>query len=415
MTILGGSNEIQKNIIAKLLFSGQQPSLPALSEDQLMLQQSAERCAADYRDAPWSDRADGDPARAHKRWRKLADTGLLGLGIAEDIGGYGGSDQDLAVLCETLGGVTEPLGTCAIAPGLLLARSAWSIDRQRAVIQALVAGEQVVAFAHAEAESAGQGAAEMTACRAQASAGGFRLDGAKCAVAGGPIADAFIVSARSAGQPGDASGLSLFWLPRNTPGLTCLNYRSVDGQVLADLQLDGVTLGESALLSPLDQALPAIEHALDLLTTMACAGAVGTMDQLLTLTRDYLQTRQQFGAPLASFQALQHRVAEMYGEIALSRALVQRAVAALAGAPAPRALLAAAAKSRTGRAGFFVSSQAVQLHGGIGMTQACAVGGHFKHLHMFEASWGNSQYQSQRFARLTDSNPAVHPRDSALT
>jgi acyl-CoA dehydrogenase len=415
MTILGGSNEIQKNIIAKLLFSGQQPSLPTLSEDQLMLQQSAERCAADYRDAPWSDRADGDPARAHKRWRKLADTGLLGLGIAEDIGGYGGSDQDLAVLCETLGGVTEPLGTCAIAPGLLLARSAWSIDRQRAVIQALVAGEQVVAFAHAEAESAGQGAAEMTACRAQASAGGFRLDGAKCAVAGGPIADAFIVSARSAGQPGDAGGLSLFWLPRNTPGLTCLNYRSIDGQVLADLRLDGVALDEDALLSPLDQALPAIEHALDLLTTMACAGAVGTMDQLLTLTRDYLQTRQQFGAPLASFQALQHRVAEMYGEIALSRALVQRAVAALAGGPAPRALLAAAAKSRTGRAGFFVGSQAVQLHGGIGMTQACAVGGHFKHLHMFEASWGNSQYQSQRFARLTDSNPAVHPRDSALT
>ena len=129
------------------------------------------------------------------------------------------------------------------------------------------------------------------------------------------------------------------------------------------------------------------------------------MDQLLTLTRDYLQTRQQFGAPLASFQALQHRVAEMYGEIALSRALVQRAVAALAGDPAPRALLAAAAKSRTGRAGFFVGSQAVQLHGGIGMTQACSVGGHFKHLHMFEASWGNSQYQSQRFARLTDATP----------
>ena len=255
----------------------------------------------------------------------------------------------------------------------------------------------------------------MTACRAQASAGGFRLDGAKCAVAGGPIADAVIVSARSAGKPGDAGGLSLFWLPRNTPGLTCLNYRSIDGQVLADLRLDGVTLDEDALLSPLNQALPAIDHALDLLTTMACADAVGTMDQLLTLTRDYLQTRQQFGAPLASFQALQHRVAEMYGEIALSRALVQRAVAALAGDPAPRALLAAAAKSRTGRAGFFVGSQAVQLHGGIGMTQACAVGGHFKHLHMFEASWGNSQYHSQRFARLTDSSPAVHPRDSALT
>lgn len=407
MTILGGSNEIQKNIISKLLFAGTEPTLPPLSDDQMLLQQSAEAYAADYRTAPWSERASGDAGLARKRWQAIADTGFIGLGIAEELGGYGGSLADLAVLSEAFGrgGVSEPMGSCAFIPGRLLAQAAWPAERRQATIERLVSGEVVAVFAHVEAESGGQGTAALTRTHAAAKPGGFVMDGAKCAVMGGAMADAFIVSARTAGSPGDRTGLSLFWVPRDAPGLQCINYRSVDGQVMADLRLNGVTLGEDALISAREQALPAIEAAIDIAMVMACAEAVGTMATVLTVTRDYLLVRKQFGSPLAGFQALQHRLAEMYGELALARALLGRCVVALEADAAERARFAAAAKARIGRAAFFVGSQGIQLHGGIGMTQECVVGHYFKCLHTFEVIWGNSNYHSERFARLGDSVP----------
>ncbi|VTU39979.1 acyl-CoA dehydrogenase family protein [Variovorax sp. PBL-E5] len=407
-TIYGGSTEIQKNIIAKLLFGGRQAIASPVSEDQAQMQQSAERFAAQWRETPWRDFEKGDASLARRRWLQLADTGFLGLGIDEAVGGQGGSLDDLAVVMAALGrgGVAEPLGSCCVSVAHLLATAEWPSERRREALERLVSGAQVFAFAHLEAEDGGAPGARSVATRAAAMRDGFVLDGAKCAVMGGAMADFFIVPARSITGAADAAApVALFLVPAGVPGLKARHYRSVDGQVVADLSFERVELASDALIASGDAAALHIDEAILRAIVMACAQAVGTMETLFGSTLDYLQTRRQFGAPLASFQALQHRMAEMYGELALSRAMLRRAVAALESrepAMPSRERIVSAAKSRIGRAAFFVRSQSVQLHGGIGMTQECEIGRLFKRLHAFEVEWGNAHHHAARFADTND-------------
>jgi alkylation response protein AidB-like acyl-CoA dehydrogenase len=207
------------------------------------------------------------------------------------------------------------------------------------------------------------------------------------------------VSARTAGAPGDENGLTLFVVDRDAPEIAVKSYRTIDHQAVADVELTGVRVAGDAVLGNVGGGFAAIDAAWATGSVIACADAVGAMDKALWITRDYLKTRKQFGAPLADFQALQHRLADMYVELELARASLGRGLEALAlsDAKARRAAVSAT-KARVGRAGFFVGGQGVQLHGGIGMTEEYIIGHYFKRLRVLDTLFGDSYHHVQAYA-----------------
>ncbi|HWS76086.1 MAG TPA: acyl-CoA dehydrogenase family protein [Quisquiliibacterium sp.] len=402
-TIYGGSSEVQKNIISKLLFLGQEGPAPRLTEDQGMLRESARRLAEGA--ARGTQRArtrDASPEQARAAWQRLADTGFAGLGIPESAGGAGGSLADLAVVCETFGsGLSdEPFVGLAVLPGQVLAALDLPDTLRAELVGALVSGQRITAVAHEEPGSATPGARTV----ARRNGSGYAIEGLKCVVPGGKAADRFLLSAHVEGE-----GFALFLVDASAPGLHARAYRTIDGRGVCDLVLEHVHVPEAARLGSGEAAREALERAIDHALVMSCADAVGAMGEALRITRDYLAVRKQFGSTLSEFQALRHRLAEMYAELAVSRALLKRAVEALQGDVHGRRRLAAAAKARIGRAATFVANQSVQLHGGIGMTEEYVIGRYYKRLFTFEALMGNSAHHTRRFAGL-DEAAALPPR-----
>ncbi len=401
-TIYGGSDEVQKNIIAKLLFGGQRPAPAALTDEQSMLRQSAERFAAGCRDgAARRARLAGGAAAARDGWKRLADTGFLALGVDESLGGMGGTARELAVLFDAFGRglAPDPLAGCGVVPAALIAGARWPPARRRAAIESLVGAERVFAFAHDEPEDSAARAAVRTRAHREAD-GSYLLDGGKCVVAGGAIADAFLVSACIDETGGEPGGIALFLVERAAPGVHCQDFRAIDGQPLGDLILRGARVAADAMLMPAGTASEAIGAARDRAVALLCVDAVGAMEEALWITIDYLSTRNQFGSPLSEFQALRHRVADMYAEVAMARAAAARAIAALDATSARRARAVSAAKVRVACAGAQVGAQAIQLHGGIGMTEECLIGHFYKRLFAFERMWGNTAEHCERFASL---------------
>ena len=242
--------------------------------------------------------------------------------------------------------------------------------------------------------------------RARREAGGWILDGRKIAVAALPLAEAVVVSARTAGEPGSRDGIGLFVVPTRANGVTVTPYRRFDGVAAGDLALDGVRIDEAGLLGDPAGGLAALERAVDLATVAACADALGAMTAVLQKTAAYLATRRQFDAPLASFQVLQHRLVDLYGAVEASRSMVIYA-ALHAGAPAAeRARAASAAKTAVGERARFVGQQGVQLHGGVGMTEELDIGHYFRRLTLFQQAYGGADFHLQRFAALREAAEA---------
>ena len=397
-TIYGGSNEIQKNIVSKVLLAGGAPSNGAArDEDRAMLAGSAARFlektyAFDQRKAM---RQEGVAAQ-RRNWSTFADLGWLGLSAPEASGGLGADLQTAAILLEAFGRalVLEPYLSCALFAGRLIEKAA-APTRATALLGQLISGEMIFAVAYDEPEA--RGALDSLAASARRDGDHFVLNGAKCVIHGGQTADVFLVAARLSGAVGDA--LALFAVDRATAGLTIKPYRLVDGTLVADLHLDNVRVDRAARLDG-DGARAALTAAIDEATIGACAEAVGAMDEVLKITRDYILIRKQFGATLSSFQALQHRLAEMYGRIEQARAIVAMAFDKVTeAAPDERRRIVNAAKAAVGRCAFFVGAQGVQLHGGIGMTEDYAVGHYFKRLLTFETSFGGVRAHTEEFAR----------------
>ncbi|MDH3597760.1 MAG: acyl-CoA dehydrogenase, partial [Rhodospirillales bacterium] len=255
----------------------------------------------------------------------------------------------------------------------------------------------MLAFAYAEPQSRYNPSDVET--RAEPRGDAYLLNGRKSVVFHAATADKLIVSARTAGEARDAAGIGLFLVDREAEGLTLRAYPTVDGLRAAELRLEDVRVDGGAAVGEAGGALPIIEQVLDRATIAVCAEAVGTMGVLLEATRAYLETRTQFGAPIGSFQVLQHRVVDMFMAYELSRALVYRAAAAAEDA-ADRAAAASAAKVQVGKAGRMIGQAAIQLHGGMGMTEEFAVGHHFKRLSMIGALFGDTDHHLRRFAAL---------------
>ena len=332
-------------------------------------------------------------------WRTLTrELGLGGAAFPERLGGAGGGAAETMIIMEELGSVLalEPwLETIVLAGGLLQACGGAVAD---AALRDIIAGDAVLAFGWAEPASRYAFSDVVTTARRDGS--GWKLDGHKTLVAAAPWAGAIIVAARTGGGVHDRDGISLFIVPVDRPGVTLRAYPTIDGRRSADVLLEGVTLPAEALIGPEGGALPLIEQVGDAGVAALCAEAVGITRRLLSDTIAYTAQRRQFGQPIGGFQALQHRMVDMYQQVEHAASASYLATLHLGSAPHERAKAVSAAKVAIGGVCKFVGQNAVQLHGGMGMTEELPIGHYFKRATVIEGELGSSDWHLRRYDRL---------------
>jgi len=297
--------------------------------------------------------------------------------------------------------VAEPYLSCAVLAGQLV-NAAGNTAQREALLPAMIAGDLLLAVAYSEPHAAG--AADWVETKAARVNGRWRLTGRKSLVLNGPTADKLIIAARSGGAADDRDGVTLFIVDPGAPGLKRQDYRLTDRTHVSDFVLDGVEIGDDAVLGQAGAGLAPLELAIDHAIVAVSAEAVGAMDHALWMTRDYLKTRTAFGTTLSTFQALRHRMADMLVELEQARSIVYRGLAALREEdPARRRHGVAATKIHIGQSGQFIGGQVIQLHGGIGMTEEYSIGHYFKRLMVIESLFGNSDLHVRRYGeRLLD-------------
>jgi alkylation response protein AidB-like acyl-CoA dehydrogenase len=332
-------------------------------------------------------------------WRQFAELGWLGAALPEEFGGIGGSAIETLIVMEAFGRglVVEPyLPTIVLGAGLVAA--AGSAAQKEALLGGVAEGKTLLAFAYAEPTSRYEPFNVQT--RAAKTGSGYTLSGHKCVVLNGGEADRLIVSARDAGSVRDSGGISLFLVDPKARGVRLKSYATVDGGRAAELWLDDVAVAASDAIGPVGGALPLIEHALDRGIAALAAEATGAMAVLHETTLDYLKTRKQFGVALSTFQALQHRMVDMFIHCEETRSMALKAALEIDNPdPAARARALSAVKVQIGKAGRSAGQEAVQLHGGMGMTDEYKVGHYFKRLSMIDTLFGDVDYHLERFAR----------------
>jgi len=330
-------------------------------------------------------------------YASLVELGALALAVPENAGGLGGSSEDMMLVMKELGRglVAEPYFATVLAADFLRRGD------KTGLLQAVAAGELKLACALNEKESGHE--LFNIAVSARKDGGDYLVQGLKCAVVHGAQAGGFVVSVRTAGGQRDTDGISLLYVPRNANGLTVTEYRTYDGQRGADVRFDNVRVPASALIGADGRGWEILEAATDYGVALLCAEAVGAMEAANAMTLEYLKTRKQFGVPIGTFQALQHRMADMYMHAEQAKSITTlAAVKALTAAPGERRKLVSAAKVRVGQAMRFIGQQAIQMHGGMGMTNEMPISHYFKRLTAIEVTLGNTDFHRSRFIRQPD-------------
>jgi pimeloyl-CoA dehydrogenase small subunit len=370
-----------------------------LSNEQRLLDETVRRLIKDEyafdRNKKYRAERDGF---SRKLWARYAELGLLGLTLPERYGGFGGGAVETMIVMESFGRglVVEPyLATVVLGAGLVQALG--NDAQQKAVLPRVAQGELLLAFAHGERPARYR--LNHVETEAKRDGDGYRLGGQKGVVLHGDVANTLIVSARTSGGVGDSQGISLFLVDRDTQGLAVRGYPTIDGLRAAEIELDGVKVAREALLGPQDRAYTVIEQTVDRALAALTAEAVGLMEALNATTLEYLKTRKQFGVPIGSFQALQHRMVDMTLEHEISRSMaILAALSADSNDRMQRRRAISGAKVQIGRSGRFVGEQAIQLHGGIGMTDEYVAGHYFKRLRMIDQTFGDVDHHLEQFA-----------------
>ena len=361
-----------------------------LTPEQQLLKDSVDRLMSERYDFESRKKYQSSPAGwSRDLWTQYGELGLLGLPFAEADGGFGGGPVETMLVMEAFGRALslEPYFACVTLAGGALRRAA--NEQQRAkLISGMASGESLMSLAHSEPTAR----YDLTDVRSTArrEGGAFVLDGDKGLVLHGDSAAKLIVSARTAGGRRELNGLGLFLVAADAPGLTRHGYRTQDGARAAEVSLRGVRISPEDVIGDPGKAFPVIEAVAGEAIAALCAEAVGAMAESLRLTVEYLKTRKQFGAPIGTFQALQHRASDMF--VALEQARSMAFLAAMMVDDAneqERRKALSAAKIQIGQSARFIGQQSVQLHGGMGMTMEMKIGHLFKRLAMIERQFGD--------------------------
>lgn len=373
----------------------------SLNDDQKMLKDSVERFVREQ--YPFETRrkiAASAEGWSKDNWAKFAELGWLGIPFAEDDGGLGWGMVELSVVMEAFGTglVLEPYLATVVLGGGIVAR-AGSAKQKEAILPALIEGKLQLATAFFEAQARYNLADVKTTAKKQGD--GWVISGQKGVVFNGPVADRIIVSARTSGGQRDQAGISLFVVDAKAKGVSRRDYPTQDAFRASEIAFDNVQVGTDALLGREGEGFAALEEAIDRATVAVCAEAVGCMDALNAATHEYLKTRKQFGVPIGKFQVLQHRMVDMFTAAQEARSLVLMATLKIDDPdPAVRRKAASACKVQIGKSGKIVGQGAVQLHGGMGVTDELNVSHYFKRLTMIDSIFGNQQHHLTRYGLL---------------
>jgi pimeloyl-CoA dehydrogenase small subunit len=370
-----------------------------LSEEQTLLAETIKRFVATHYNFDARAKIMASPSgHSEDVWAAIAEMGLLGLPFDEAHGGFGGTTVDVMLVMEAIGEglLVEPYLATVGLGGRFVARAGSKAQHDR-ILPALIQGKHTLAFAHTEPGARYD--LRQVGLRARRAGEGWVLDGDKRMVLHGGNANTLVVSARTAGGGADGAGITLFLVPRTTAGVTVRESRTIDNLRAADIRFAGVTVGADALLGREGDGYPVIEEVVDYATALLCAEAVGAIRYANEATLDYLKTRRQFGVPIGSFQALQHRMVEMMISYEQARSMAYLACVKIDTAEAAeRRHVISAAKIKVADACRHVSQEAVQLHGGMGMTEELKISHTFRRLTMLAQTFGDAEHHLERFA-----------------
>ncbi|HTK99863.1 MAG TPA: acyl-CoA dehydrogenase family protein [Pseudomonadales bacterium] len=369
-----------------------------LSSEQQLLKDSVDRFVADnYSLEARVKVTDAEPGFSKAHWKSFADLGWLALPFAEADGGFGGGPIETMLLMEAFGKglVVEPYLASVVLGGGALRRGASKAVKD-AILPGVVDGTKQLALGYAEEQARFDLEDVVTTARAEAN--GFVLNGTKSVVQNAATADYIVVSARTSGGQVDRNGISLFLVDAKAAGVERDNYPTVDGLRASEVKLTNVRVDPDRLIGEVGNGYAILEAVANDAILALSAEAVGAMEVLYKDTVEYTEQRQQFGHPLSEFQVLQHRMVEMFMEYEQCKSLLFRATLESAqGLPTAQRTIHAL-KHLVGKAGIFIGENAVQLHGGMGMTEELRIGHYFKRLLVIDAQFGNSDHHLQKFA-----------------
>jgi alkylation response protein AidB-like acyl-CoA dehydrogenase len=371
-----------------------------LTEEQELLRGSVQRLLRDHYDFDTRRRIVAtEDGWSRKHWGDFAELGLLAAPFAEESGGLGGGPLATMIVMQEFGRhlVIEPfLETVVLAGGLI--ESTGNSEQKQEHLPDIMTGKSVWALAWAESGSR-YDFSNVTAT-ATRKAGHYILSGAKAAVIGAPWADRLIISARTSGDRNDRAGVSLFVVDPRSANLHLQSFKTIDGRRAAEMTLRDVRVPVGNLIGREGEGVAALEKCRDRAIAALCAEAVGAIGELNAATLEYTKTRKQFGVPLGAFQVLQHRMVDMFIAHQEAISLMQHLSLALADSESGASRLASGAKTKIGYAAKFVAEQAVQLHGGMGMSDELNIGHYLKRISSFNIQFGDPAYHLLRYAQL---------------
>ena len=370
------------------------------NEEQSLIQDQVDQFV--QKEYDWETRqalSNSDLGFGEDNWKKFADLGWLGICVSEDSGGFGGSSIESMLIMESFGKglVVEPFLETVIMSGGLIDDHG-SDEQKSSVLEPAISGEMHLALAYAEPQSRFNLSDVVT--EAKSDGDSFILNGYKSVVMNGPSADKIIISARTSGAQLDESGISLFIVDANSDGLNKTNYKTVDGRRASDLTLENVSVSKSSLIGDQDKGFAILDSAIDKAILAISAEAVGAMEVLYKTTVEYTKTREQFGTAIGKFQVLQHRMVDMFMEYEQCKSLLYMATMKHEEGAEDAKKAISGLKYQVGKAGKFIGQQAVQLHGGMGVTDELNVGHYFKRLTTVGTIFGNTDYHLKKYTSL---------------
>lgn len=346
--------------------------------------------------------AKSDAGWRPEMWSQFAELGLLGASFTEAEGGFGNGPIEAMIISEEFGKglVIEPYLQTVVIGGNFLRHGGTDAQKEE-LIAGIIGGETRFAFAYSEPKSRYD--LHDVSTTAKKDGAGYVLNGHKAVVIGAPFATHLIVTARTSGGQRDTGGVSVFIVPKGAKGMTMRDYPTVDGLRASEVYFENVSVGADAVIGKVDGGLPLVEKVVDNAIAALCAEAVGCFKVLNEATISYAKQRKQFGQPIANFQVLQHRMVDMFMAAEQAASMTYMVTLKLDEADKARKMAASAAKVQIGKAGKLISQDAVQIHGGMGMTDELNVGHFFKRVTMIESQFGNTDWHLRRYTELSAS------------